>query len=432
WNAKTFFGGFDFFPDGRAAICTFHGDVWIVSGIDESLGKLSWRRFAGGLFQALGLKIVDNAIYVLGRDQITRLHDLNHDGEADFYENFNNDVVVTANYHEFALDLQTDSAGNFYFAKGAPWPPRVDSPHQGCLLKVSQDGSHLEVMATGFRAPAGMTIGPKDEILVSDNQGHWIPSSKINLVKPGGFYGMMPTAQRPMMPMASFDKPVCWIPYDVDNSSGGLAFVTSDRWGPLKNLPVFESYGRCTLFYLLTEEVDGQTQGGAVQLPLRFNSGLMRARFNPRDGQLYVCGLKGWQTSGTKDGGFYRVRYTGKPVYLARELHVLREGIQIKFTAPLDAASATDPGNWNLEQWNYVWSPNYGSPEISVEDPQKRTHDPVAVQAIHLSADKTSVFLKLANIRPVMQMKIKFNLNAADGTPMAQEIFNSILRVPKT
>ena len=26
------------FPDGRAALCTFHGDVFIVSGIDE------WKR----------------------------------------------------------------------------------------------------------------------------------------------------------------------------------------------------------------------------------------------------------------------------------------------------------------------------------------------------------------------------------------------------
>ena len=54
WNANTFIGGFDFFPDGRAAVCTFHGDVWIVSGIDATLDKLTWRRFATGLFQPLG------------------------------------------------------------------------------------------------------------------------------------------------------------------------------------------------------------------------------------------------------------------------------------------------------------------------------------------------------------------------------------------
>lgn len=59
WNAKSFFGGFDFFADGRAAICTFHGDVWVVNGLDDKLAKLTWRRFATGLFQPLGLKIVD-------------------------------------------------------------------------------------------------------------------------------------------------------------------------------------------------------------------------------------------------------------------------------------------------------------------------------------------------------------------------------------
>src|SRR2546426_3122825 len=59
WGTRTFFGGFDFFPDGRAAICTFHGDVWIVSGLNDSLEKLTWRRYASGLFQPLGLKVVD-------------------------------------------------------------------------------------------------------------------------------------------------------------------------------------------------------------------------------------------------------------------------------------------------------------------------------------------------------------------------------------
>ena len=106
-------GGHDFFPDGTCALVNISGDVWIVSGLDERLEKVKWKRFATGLFQPLGCKVVDGKIYVLGRDQITRLHDLNNDGEADFYENFNNDCVATDNYHEFALDLQTDAAGNF-------------------------------------------------------------------------------------------------------------------------------------------------------------------------------------------------------------------------------------------------------------------------------------------------------------------------------
>ena len=100
WNSKTFFSGFDFLPDGRAAVSCFHGDVWIVSGLDSKDGKLSWKRFATGMFQPLGLKVVNGQIFVTCRDQLTRLHDLNGDGEADFYECFNNDTVVTPNYHE--------------------------------------------------------------------------------------------------------------------------------------------------------------------------------------------------------------------------------------------------------------------------------------------------------------------------------------------
>ncbi|MBI3414546.1 MAG: hypothetical protein HY043_04360, partial [Verrucomicrobia bacterium] len=134
YGTRTFWGGFDFLPDGRAVICAFHGDVWIVSGLDGKLDKLTWKRFATGLFQPLGVKVQKGEIYVAGRDQITRLKDINGDGEADFYENFNNDTVVTPNYHEFVLDLHTDSKGNFYYAKGAPWEPAVTSPHQGCLF----------------------------------------------------------------------------------------------------------------------------------------------------------------------------------------------------------------------------------------------------------------------------------------------------------
>ena len=457
WDVHTFFGGFDFFPDGRAAICTFHGDVYIVSGIDDTLEKLTWRRFATGMFQPLGLKIVNDTVYVLGRDQITRLHDLNHDGEADYYENFNNDVIITPNYHEFALDLQTDSQGNFYFAKGAPWEPEVTSPHQGCLFKVSPDGSRLEVIATGFRAPNGMTVGPNDVITVSDNQGHWMPSSKLNLIRKGGFYGMTPTAQRdlvlrrngtnftanPSDPQVRarfkfkgwdadsvipdrYDAPLCWLPMSMDNSSGGQVWVTSDKWGPLKDRLLFMSYGKCTLFEVMMQEVDGVAQGGMVQLPLKFYSGLMRGRVNPRDGQVYVCGLKGWQTSATRDGGFYRVRYTGKPVHLPSALYAAKNGIEISFTSSLEEKSATDVENYNVEQWNYIWSGHYGSPDVSVNNPGEMKHDKVEVKAVGLSADKKTVFLEIPDLKPCDQMKIKFSIAAADGALVSQEIYNTI------
>src|SRR6185295_6202544 len=67
YKALMFLSGHDFFRNGDAAVCTLHGDVWIVGGIDDKLDKLTWKRFATGLFQPLGLKIVNDQVCVVGR-----------------------------------------------------------------------------------------------------------------------------------------------------------------------------------------------------------------------------------------------------------------------------------------------------------------------------------------------------------------------------
>jgi hypothetical protein len=458
YRVSTFLGGHDFLPDGRIAVCTFHGDVWIVSGVDDTLAKLTWKRFATGLFQPLGLKVVKGQIYVAGRDQITRLQDLNKDGEADFYENFNNDTVVTPNYHEFVLDLHTDAKGNFYYAKGAPWEPTVTSPHQGTILKVSPDGKKLEVFATGLRAPNGMTVGPDGTVLVGDNQGHWMPSSKLNLVKPGAFMGMVPAAQRELklrytngveivgnpsdpafrqanklkgwdaaMPIpTSYDEPIAWVPMRWDNSSGGQVFVTSDKWGPWKGAPLFMSYGKCLLYGVLMDEVEGTTQATLVPFNLKFASGIMRGRFSDRDGQLYLSGLKGWQNSASRDGGLYRVRYTGKPVRMPVKAHAAKNGIQLTFASELDAKTAEDAQSYAVELWNYRYSGSYGSPELSVKEPGKTKHDKLEVKSAKLAADKRSLFLEVEGLEPADQFSVKYAINAADGTEIRSEVIGTI------
>jgi hypothetical protein len=458
YNARTFFGGFDFLPDGRAVICTFHGDVWVVSGVNDKLDHLEWRRFATGLFQPLGVKVQKGQIYVAGRDQITRLQDLNGDGEADYYENFNNDTVVTPNYHEFVLDLHTDSKGNFYFAKGAPWEPNVTSPHQGTLLKVSPDGSKLEIVATGLRAPNGMTVGPDDTILISDNEGHWMPSSKLNLVKPGAFLGMTPAAHKQLtlrykdgreitldpsdpdarkkyglkgwdgeMPLPTkYDEPIVWLPKRWDNSSGGQTYVTSDKWGPWKGAPLFTSYGTCLLFGVLWDEVDGVTQASMAPFNLTFASGVMRARFSDHDGQLYLCGLRGWQNRASRDGGFYRVRYTGKPVRMVTKAHVAQNGIELAFSTPLDPKAATDTGRYAVELWNYHYAGSYGSKEWSVKNPSKDAHDKLEVKSASLSADGRRLFLEVPGLQIADQYGVKYDLTSSDGVEMRSEVIGTI------
>jgi len=98
------------------------------------------------------VKVVDGKIYILGRDQITILHDFNGDGEADFYENFLPTVGDLADLPRVLMDLQTDSAGNFYFStcgNQAGLPLRMNT--YGYILKVPKP-RHLRALRQRLRA----------------------------------------------------------------------------------------------------------------------------------------------------------------------------------------------------------------------------------------------------------------------------------------
>ncbi|MBC8001347.1 MAG: hypothetical protein H7X97_02050 [Opitutaceae bacterium] len=434
WNSWMRLSAMDFFSDGRCAVSTLSGDVWIVSGLDGSLGKLTWKRFAAGLYEPLGLKVVDDTVYVLGRDRVTRLLDLNGDSEADYYQSFNSDLDVYPTYHAFVFDLQTDTNGNFYFVADGNMVDPYLSKH-GSILKLSKDGAILEEFARGFRAANGMSVGPNNEITCSDNQGFWTPSSKINWVKKGGFYGFVGDPRQPRYAefskdkaVTSFDPPLCWIPMNADNSSGGQIWVTSDQWGLPRGSLLHTSYGKCTLFSVMTQDVDGQMQGGVWQFPLKFSSGIMRGRFSPKDGQLYVCGLKGWQSVAQEDGALQRIRYTGKPMNMPVGLRTTASGIELRFSDALDAKSSVDVENFSIAQWNYRWATNYGSDSWSVADPQKKGEDTVEVKSAKLSADGKSLVLETQPLQPVMQMRVKYNLQTARGAPLKQEIYNTVNR----
>lgn len=446
WNRRVRFAGLDFFSDGsRAALCTHDGDIWIVSGIDSTLEKLSWTRFASGLYEPLGLEIVHDVIYVSGRDGITRFQDFNKDGSADYYENFNNEIMSTEGFHEFVFDLQTDAAGNFYFAKANPVngggrgfgdmkASRGNGSvcsHAGGLFKVSPDGKKFEVIARGLRAPNGIGVRADGQVTTSDNEGTWVPTTPINWVDGKTFHGVV-NSMTPKERADRYSPPLMWLSHnDYDNSGGGQIWVTSDKWGPFKGELLHESYGKSSLYLVMRQDIsNGRQQAGVVKFPLKFTSSVMRARFHPADGQLYVAGLSEWQSNASRITGFDRVRYTGKPVYTVSGLKVVSGGVELAFSQPLDKASAEDLQNWSGKRWNYVRSENYGSPEVGVKDPTKKSRENLNITAAKLSADGKTVRLQIEDLRPAMQQAIKWDIQARDGTKVAQEIQQTLHEVP--
>jgi len=440
YGASLRTGCVDLFKNGTsAALGTWNGDVWVVTGLDDTLSKLTWRRFATGLHQALGLRIIDDVVYVLGRDQITRLHDLDRDGEADFYESFNHDWELTTGFHSFCFDLHNDPDGNFLFGFGAPVRNggrgfQKITKHHGCVLRVSKDGSKLDIYASGLRAPNGIGVGPDGQVTSGDNEGTWVPACPLNWIKPGSFNGVMDTAhgvstQQP--------KALCYFPLDVDNSGGCQAWVTSDKWGPFTGDLLHLSYGKSTLFKVLKEEVNGQMQGGVVAFPLKLTSSAMRARFNPTDGQLYIAGLSGWQSNAARDGGFDRIRFTGKPVHMPTGLKAKKGVYEITYTSALNPASVAEISNYAVEAWNYQWTSAYGSPQVSPsgrttadpKDPSKQkvaSRDTWTVKSAKLLPDGKTIALELPELTAVWNVKLTIKVQSADQQALNHVIHSTI------
>jgi len=429
WWALTRFTGLDFYPDGRIAVCSWDGDVWLVTTIEEgNRVTLQWRRIASGLFQPLGLKIVDEKIHVICRDQLTVLHDLNEDGEIDFYQCLNNDHQVTEHFHEFAMGLQTDAEGNFYYAKSGCHGKAAIVPHHGTLLRITSDGSRTDILANGFRAANGVCLNPDGSFVVTDQEGFWNPKNRINWVtlsdsdRPKFYGNMLGYHDVTDAADAAMEQPLCWITNAFDRSPAELLWVDSDRWGPLSGSLLNLSYGYGKVFLVLHENVDGLMQGGMIELPLTpFPTGVMRGRFHSGDGHLYLCGMFAWAGNATHPGGLYRVRHTGRPIELPIRLSAHSGGIEIAFSEAMDPDSAADIRNYAIEAWDLKRSAKYGSEHLNQR--------PWKVASAQLMPDGKTVRLAIPDIAPTWGMEVGYRLKTDGGKPLSGKIHNTIHRL---
>ncbi len=444
WNVWFRTSAVGFYPDGRLVVTTHGGDVWVVSGIDDKLENLEWKRFAAGLYEPFGVIVVDDKVYVTCKDGLQRLHDFNGDGEVDFYECFSQDTDVSTFFHAYNFDLQRDKDGNFYYAKSGQY---TDHALPGAVIKITPEGVR-SVYCTGFRTPNGMGMTPDGFPTVSDNQGNWMPASKVSLCKPGGFYGYVQTHARPgswapdggridpkkVKIPETFDQPIIWMPQEFDNSSGGQAFVNDPRWGPLSGKLLHTSFGKGWLYYFMIQDFGDIAQSAIVKLPLNWLSGIQRASVNPKDGQVYAVGLNGWNGGGRKglgEGCVQRCRYTGIQGLFLVDWKVRKGGLELKFDFELDPSSAKSPSSYSMEQWNYKWQSRYGSIQWSARNPEQKGHDPVKAESVRLAKDRRSVFLSIPDIQPVNQLKLEMKLKSTAGDKFQELVYMTIHRVPE-
>ena len=410
YGTLFFLTGLDFFKDGSAAVCTMTGEVWLVRGIDASLQHLKWKRFATGLHQPLGIKIIKDEIYVLGRDQITCLHDLNHDDEADFYECVTNAMITSPGAHDYIVGLDVDAQGRFYTASGNQGILRLTPPSQ------------VDVLATGLRNPNGVGVTDDGRFVVSQGQeGNWTPASALFQIEVGRNEGSHFGAGGPRQDRANL-LPLLQLPRGEDNSCGGQVYLSEKNWGALKgdgNL-IHLSFGTGSAWMVTRQLVDGLWQAAAVKLSGNFAAGAQHPRFNPVDGHLYVSGMVGWGSYAPKDGAIDRLRYTGGnvPVLIGHE--VRDNGLLLHFNQPLGATVGPQlKDKFFAQAWNYRYSAAYGSPEFSVRYPGVVGHDVWTIRTVERLNEGKTLFLEIPQISPANQIHVHIPVT----TDREQDVF---------
>src|SRR5690625_1763765 len=160
WPASI--GGMDFLSDGRLVVALFEPEsrIMILDGVQgDDPNAITIKEIARGTFKPLGLKVVDDQIYVLQNHELTLLVD--HDGDEiiDEYRTVSTGWGVSDNFHEFTFGLGYLD-GNFYatlsgpvLPGGASQKPAVAGLDRGTTIKINGETGEWEVFARGFRTP---------------------------------------------------------------------------------------------------------------------------------------------------------------------------------------------------------------------------------------------------------------------------------------
>lgn len=392
--------GMDFLPDGRLVVSTWDamGGVYILDNVESGdPKKIKVKLIAKGLAEPLGLKVVDGEIYVLQKQELTKLVDTDGDDYIDEYQCFAKGWRASANFHEFAFGLVYKKDEDAFYASlaiaimpgGASARPQ--GPDRGKVVKISRKDGSIEFVARGLRTPDGVGMGPNGEVLIADNQGDWLPSSKILLVKPGAFYNSF-AVDSAAVAQLSIQQPIVWLPQDeIGNSPTQPTFFPD---GPYKGQLVFGDVCYGGLQRVFMENVKDDVQGCVFRFTQGLEAGTHRLVWGP-DGALYIGGIGNpgnWGQEGKLWYGLQKLKFNGGSTFDMLAIRAKTNGMEIEFTEPLPEGQGWDASNYLVKQWWYKPTNQYGGPKMDEE-----TLEPLSVS---VSPDRMRVFLEIPGLKP--------------------------------
>ena len=453
-------GGMAFLDDGRLLLSTFtpnnngvlreatNGTLWVLDDVvGGSWSDITVDKVADGFHDPCGVVVVDGEIFVSHREGIDRLWDEDGDGTFESREVFAQPWVGD-NYHHFSFGLvehedwiygtlstaiyfnntiKADQVEGSVVSMNGPNPQ-----NRGAVYRIHAKSREIEYIAGGFRTPNGIGVSTTGEVYVADNQGAWLPTSKLVHVQPKEFYGhynglasskRYPEGGYPSRYLGNGESPpAVWLPQNEISNSPTTPLEIHD--GPFAGQFFLGELTMGGIRRVQLEEVEGEVQGAVFRFTQGLECGVNRLLWGP-DGCLYAGGTGSsgnWSWNGTRFG-LQRLKPNGNATFEIQSVQARPDGFNITFTEPVDPAWLGNPNHFALRQWRYHATAQYGGPK-------REEQRLVATEAIS-TGDGRSVRLKVPGLREGSVVHLRMDPQSVDGDPLwSQETWYTLNRIP--
>jgi len=412
-------------------LTTWDGDLYALDleALPEA-GTPPFRLLARGLSEPMGLAVSGDRIFVTEKNQVTELIDDDGDGRFETYRCVSQDWPATMDYHEYLFGAVIRDR-HLYFCNSVGMARRgqdnYQAPLRGSLIRVDLQSGERKILAGGLRTPDGVGIGNDGRILITDNQGEWLPANKLIVAREGAFHGFRSIPPWHPLDTGKQDPPAVWLPQGEVAASPTQPIVLPESWGPYQGHILFGDVTYGGLQRVVLEEVDSVPQGAVFRFSQGFHHAFHRFALTD-DGTLYAGGIARGKDREfiERVSGLTRIAFTGEPVFEPLAARIRSNGLEVEFTEALAQGTGWDPAAWHVTRWGYQPTQTYGG--------RKVRHRLAAVRAATVSSDRRRVFLEIPDLveGEVVHVRLSRSLSSASGRPLRSgDLWYTANRIPE-